>query len=246
MTGSPEVTLSGQGRVCGPPAERAAERRCPRSPGRGEGRQRSAGPLSGITVPWATAHTRSAPSSSITDRSQRQTACRRPAWTTSARAHQGAPARRAQILDRESAGEDRGPQSRGGGEGEGVVRGVGEHAAVHEAVLLQELLPDVDLQRRPAGTERGDARPHQPAERLGIQGFLGRPQIERRTPLPPHPPSPAASPSQSPGLGATSARGRRPHFIHASSYFRYVPSCVARCTHWSTYSRNSSSPRGSA
>ncbi|MEU8998792.1 hypothetical protein ACGFSD_31760 [Streptomyces caniferus] len=51
---------------------------------------------------------------------------------------------------------------------------------MHEPVLLQEFLADIDLQRRRAAPELGDPRLHQPAERLGVQPLLRRHKIERR------------------------------------------------------------------
>src|SRR5690606_24407090 len=61
---------------------------------------------------------------------------------------------------------------------------VGEHPAVHVAVLLEQLGHHGDLERRGAVAERGDLRPDVHAERLGREDRLGEfePQLHATAP----------------------------------------------------------------
>jgi predicted DNA-binding protein (MmcQ/YjbR family) len=77
--------------------------------------------------------------------------------------------RRLQVADRETAGEKLRAKRRTGREGERVVSGIGEDAAVQVAVLLAEVIADVDLQRRLAVAVSGDPGADEHAERLGRQ-----------------------------------------------------------------------------
>ncbi len=71
-----------------------------------------------------------------------------------------------------------GPSTVPGGEGERVVGGVGEHAAVQKAVLLLELVTDVELQGGGAVTERRHPGTEQDAERLVREPPAGELKIE--------------------------------------------------------------------
>jgi hypothetical protein len=92
------------------------------------------------------------------------------------------PLARPQIVDRETSSEQRRAKYRASGESERVVSSVRKHAAVEIAVLLLEILADVQFYRGCAVAERDQAGAQQHAEWLLGEAALGGVEIHLRHP----------------------------------------------------------------
>ena len=94
---------------------------------------------------------------------------------------------RAQVVDGEPGGEHPGADHGSRCEGQRVVGRIAQDSAVHEAVLLEQVLPDVHLQRRLSVPEGRQAGTEQCAEGLGLQHLLGKSQVSFTHGASPHP-----------------------------------------------------------
>jgi len=87
---------------------------------------------------------------------------------TSPGAKSSGPPGGAQAVDLDLGGEDLGAEHRAGGEGDGVVRQVGKHAAVHPAVLPAVCLANVERELGPPCLKAAWRGAEQAAEGLGF------------------------------------------------------------------------------